>query len=97
MQVSVEKRASVNSETDLFAVLTTSINSEKWRLPPRWSEIDGWLDGSFKRVVDLGDFNGKAGQIVRLYSKERNENLSNGFYRTDIPLCCGSCGFLLDS
>ncbi len=70
MQVSVEKRASVNSETDLFAVLTTSFNSENWRLPPRWAEIDGWVDGNLKRVVDLGDFSGKAGQTVRLYSKD---------------------------
>lgn len=71
MQVSVEKRGKENSETDLFAVLTSSIDADSWNVPTRWEEIDDWLGGELRNIVELGDFHGKSGELVRLYSKSK--------------------------
>jgi leucyl aminopeptidase len=67
MQVAVTKRASFDSQVDLFAVPTPMLDSKKSKLPNRWAGIDRWVRGSLRGAIETGDFQGKKGQSLLLY------------------------------
>lgn len=54
-------------ETDLLAV---GMFSETKRLDKFCRELDGYLGGAIKRLVELGDFKGKEGESSLLYAPE---------------------------
>jgi leucyl aminopeptidase len=69
MHVTVDARALAEADADLVALPLTSLAGEAPRLPSRAAALDRALDGKLRAVIERGDFRGRRGESLLLYSE----------------------------
>jgi leucyl aminopeptidase len=68
MQTSVTARPAAALRADLLAVPLGQVDPKRRRLPPRLAALDGALAGRLSEVIHAGDFRGKRGETLALWT-----------------------------